>query len=109
MLSFHALKGDLLRSLVGACAMTICALVSLAAAAQERPNVVLMVTDNLGWGEIGVYGGGIMRGAETPRLDGLAAEGLQLLNYNLEPQCTPSRSALMTGRDPIRSGTTKVV
>ncbi|MEP0713134.1 arylsulfatase [Algoriphagus sp.] len=77
--------------------------------AQEKPNVVLIVMDNLGWGEIGAYGGGILRGAATPRLDELASEGVQLLNFNVEPQCTPSRSALMTGRHPIRSGTTKVV
>lgn len=81
------------------------------ALAQEeaQPNVILMVTDNVGWGEIGAYGGGVLRGAPTPRLDQLAAEGMQLLNYNVEPQCTPSRSALLTGRHPIRSGTTKVV
>lgn len=77
--------------------------------AAEKPNVVLVVMDNLGWGEIGAYGGGKLRGAETPRLDQLASEGMQLLNFNVEPQCTPSRSALMTGRHPIRSGTTKVV
>ena len=77
--------------------------------AQERPNVVFMMVDNVGWGEIGCYGGGILRGAETPRLDKLASEGTRLLNFNVEPQCTPSRSALMTGRHPIRSGTTKVV
>lgn len=82
---------------------------SLPATAQEQPNIVLVVMDNLGWGEIGVYGGGILRGAETPRLDQLAAEGMQFLNFNVETQCTPSRSALMTGRHPIRSGTTKVV
>ncbi|MDG5499633.1 arylsulfatase [Marinobacter sp. BGYM27] len=74
-----------------------------------KPNVVFMMMDNLGWGEIGVYGGGALRGAETPRLDALAAEGTRLLNFNVEPQCTPTRSALMTGRHPIRSGTTKVV
>ncbi len=78
-------------------------------AAQKKPNVVFMMVDNLGWGEIGTYGGGILRGAETPRLDKLAAEGMKLLNFNVEPQCTPSRSALMTGRHPIRSGTTRVV
>ena len=77
--------------------------------AQEKPNVVIMVMDNLGWGEIGCYGGGILRGAETPRLDNLAREGMRLLNFNVETQCTPSRSALMTGRHPVRSGTTKVV
>ena len=76
---------------------------------QGKPNAVLMVMDNLGWGEIGAYGGGILRGAETPRLDTLAEEGMKLLNFNAESQCTPSRSALMTGRHPIRSGTTKVV
>ncbi|MCO8121508.1 arylsulfatase [Stieleria sp. TO1_6] len=77
--------------------------------AQDKPNIVLIVMDNLGWGEIGVYGGGILRGAETPRLDMLASEGMRLLNFNVETQCTPSRSALMTGRHAIRSGTTKVV
>jgi len=75
---------------------------------KDKPNIVLMVMDNLGWGGIGVYGG-ILRGAETPRLDKLASEGMRFLNFNVETQCTPSRSALMTGRHPIRSGTTKVV
>ncbi len=79
------------------------------ASAQQKPNVVLMVIDNLGWGEIGTYGGGVLRGAPTPRLDALADEGMKLLNFNVEPQCTPSRSALMSARHPIRSGTTKVV
>lgn len=86
-------------------------LLGLAASGQvmAKPNVVLMVVDNLGWGEIGTYGGGILRGAETPRLDSIAAEGMKLLNFNVEAQCTPSRSALMSARHPIRSGTTKVV
>jgi arylsulfatase len=75
----------------------------------DVPNVVVMMVDNHGWGELGVYGGGVLRGAPTPRLDELAQEGMQLLNFNVEPQCTPSRSAFMTGRHPIRSGTTKVV
>lgn len=75
----------------------------------EKPNVVIMMVDNLGWGELGVYGGGTLRGAPTPRLDQLASEGMRFQNFNVEPQCTPSRSALMTGRHPIRSGTTKVV
>src|SRR6516162_3043656 len=73
-----------------------------------RPNIVLMLTDNLGYGELGVYGGGILRGAPTPRIDKLASEGMRLLNFNVEAQCTPSRSALMTGRFSIRSGTYEV-
>ena len=72
--------------------------------AQEQPNIVLVFMDNFGWGEPGFNGGGITRGAATPRLDGLAAEGLRLTNFNVEVQCTPSRSALMTGRYAIRSG-----
>ncbi|MCX7314286.1 MAG: arylsulfatase [Alphaproteobacteria bacterium] len=75
-----------------------------AAYAQDRPNVVLILMDNLGYGELGVYGGGILRGAPTPHIDKLASEGLRLLNYNVEAQCTPSRAALMTGRYAIRTG-----
>jgi arylsulfatase len=78
-------------------------------AASGKPNILLIMVDNLGYGELGVYGGGELRGAPTPRIDQFAAEGMRLTNFNVEPQCTPSRSALMTGRHPIRSGTTKVV
>jgi len=71
----------------------------------NKPNIVFILVDNLGYGELGVYGGGILRGAPTPRIDQLASEGTRLLNFNVEAQCTPSRSALMTGRFSIRSGT----
>jgi arylsulfatase len=64
--------------------------------------------DNFGWGEPGFNGGGIIRGAPTPRLDKLASEGLRLTNFNVEAQCTPSRSAIMTGRYAIRSGNATV-
>jgi len=76
--------------------------------AETRPNIVLILADNVGYGELGVYGGGILRGAPTPRIDRLAGEGMRLVNFNVEAQCTPSRSALMTGRFPIRSGTYQV-
>ncbi len=72
--------------------------------AQDKPNIVLVFMDNFGWGEPGFNGGGIVRGAATPRLDQVASEGLRLTNFNVEVQCTPSRSALMTGRYAIRSG-----
>ena len=75
------------------------------AAPVSRPNVVLMFPDNLGWGEVNVYGG--VRGAITPRLDRLAAEGLRLNNFNVEFSCTVSRAALMTGRYAIRTGATQ--
>jgi len=78
-------------------------------AAQVRPNILLILVDNLGYGELGSYGGGVLRGAPTPRIDLLANEGLRLTNFNVESQCTPSRSALLTGRFAIRSGTSRVV
>lgn len=74
------------------------------ATASDRPNIVLVMMDNMGFGEPGVYGGGLLRGAATPRIDGLAAEGMQLLNFNVEAQCTPTRAALMTGRYAVRTG-----
>ena len=73
--------------------------------AQSRPNVVLIFPDNLGWGEVGVYGSA--RGDVTPRLDRLAAQGIRLNNFNVEFSCTVSRAALMTGRYAIRSGATQ--
>jgi arylsulfatase len=75
---------------------------------QGKPNIVLVFMDNFGWGEPGFNGGGVARGAATPRLDRLAEEGLRLTNFNVEVQCTPSRSALMTGRYAIRSGNATV-
>ena len=68
------------------------------------PNILYVHIDNLGMGELGCYGGGILRGADTARLDRFAGEGLQLLNFAPEAQCTPTRSALLTGRYAIRSG-----
>ncbi len=77
-------------------------------AAQEKPNIVLVFMDNFGWGELGCYGGGIIRGAPTPRIDRLADEGMRLLNFNVEAQCTPSRAAIMTGRYAVRTGNCSV-
>jgi arylsulfatase len=78
------------------------------AADAARPNIVFILMDNLGYGEVGCYGGGVLRGAPTPRIDRLATESTRLLNFNVEAQCTPSRSAIITGRFAIRSGTHSV-
>ncbi|MFT5139815.1 MAG: arylsulfatase A-like enzyme [Lysobacterales bacterium] len=78
-------------------------LTGVAAESEDKPNIVLVLMDNFGYGEIGVYGGGVLRGAPTPRIDSIAHEGFQLTNYNVEAECTPSRSALMTGRYGIRT------
>ena len=74
----------------------------------RKPNILFMLVDNLGYGELGVYGGGQTRGAPTPRIDSLASDGLRLTNMNMEAQCTPSRSSILTGRYAIRSGTHSV-
>jgi len=74
----------------------------------KKPNIVFILMDNLGYGEVGCYGGGILRGEATPCIDKLATEGTRLLNFNVEAQCTPSRSAILTGRFSIRSGTHSV-
>ena len=75
----------------------------LAAAGKDKPNIVMVLMDNFGYGEVGVYGGGELRGAATPNIDSIAADGFQLTNFNVEAECTPSRAALMTGRYGIRT------
>ena len=70
----------------------------------QKPNVVFILADNVGYGDLGAYGGGELRGAPTPSIDQLAREGLRLTQFLVEPACTPSRAALMTGRYSIRSG-----
>jgi arylsulfatase len=69
--------------------------------ADRKPNIVFILVDNVGWGDFSVYGGT----TPTPHIDKLASEGIRFNNYNVESQCTPSRSAIMTGRHPVRSGT----
>jgi arylsulfatase A-like enzyme len=87
----------------------LCAVLSLCVAAssaiaQERPNIVFILVDNWGWGDVSVQGSP----TSTPRIDRLASQGLRMTNYNVENQCTPTRSAILTGRLPIRSGTQAV-
>ena len=87
---------------IGAFALLFSAtFVSLVAAASERPNVIVMVADDLGWADVGFHGNPII---ETPALDRIAAEGVQLNRFYTTPICSPTRAALMTGRDPIRLG-----
>ena len=76
--------------------------------ASKRPNVLFFHVDNLGFGELSCYSGGPFRGATTERIDAFAKEGFRLTNYCPESQCTPTRSALLTGRYGIRSGTHSV-
>jgi arylsulfatase A-like enzyme len=99
-----AMRGQRHRSVVeralfgGALLLLACS----AATADTPPNVVLVFVDDLGYGDLGVYGHPTIH---TPRLDRMAAEGIKLTSfYVAAPVCTPSRAALMTGRYPIRFG-----
>jgi len=80
------------------------ALLAPAVFAADKPNVVYILVDNWGWGDISAQGGTL----QTPNIDQFASEGFRLTNFNVQNQCTPTRSALHTGRLPIRSGTQKV-
>ena len=66
----------------------------------RKPNILVMVADDLGWADVGYHGGDI----DTPSLDRLAEQGVQLNRFYTTPICSPTRAALMTGRDPIRLG-----
>ncbi len=70
----------------------------------KKPNIVFILADDIGYTELGSYGGGKVRGFSTPNLDKMAAEGMKLLSFYSEPSCTPTRAALMTGRHPVRIG-----
>jgi arylsulfatase A-like enzyme len=83
--------------------LLFCLLVPVAGA-DDKPNVIYILVDNWGWGDISLQGGTV----PTPRIEKLAAQGMRLTNFNVQNQCTPTRSAIHTGRLPIRSGTQKV-
>jgi arylsulfatase A-like enzyme len=81
---------------------------SSAAMAQQKPNIILIVSDDTGYGDLGPYGGGEGRGMPTPNIDRLAKEGMQFYSFYAQPSCTPGRAAMLTGRIPNRSGMTTV-
>ena len=70
----------------------------------KKPNILIYLMDDLAWGDAGVFGGGKAVGAQTPNMDRLARDGLQLTSTYSQPSCTPSRATIMTGRLPIRHG-----
>jgi arylsulfatase len=70
----------------------------------KKPNIVFILADDVGYTELGSYGGGKLRGAPTANLDKMADQGMRFLNFYSEVECSPSRGALTTGRHPIRNG-----
>ena len=75
-------------------------LVARVPVAASPPHILFVVVDDLRWSDVGFHGSKI----QTPNIDKLAAEGVVLDNYYVLPLCTPTRSALMTGRYPIHTG-----
>jgi len=75
----------------------------------KRPNIIYVLADDVGWGELGWQGGGKFRGTPTPSLDRMAREGMRFNMAYAEPSCTPTRIAIMTGRHPVRTGLNAVL
>jgi len=75
----------------------------------KNPNIIYILTDDIGWGELGWQGGGKHRGHPTPNLDQMAHEGMRFQWAYSEPSCTPSRIAINTGRHPVRTGVKSVM
>ncbi len=95
------------RQLLSAMGMVLCTAIP-AFAQQDKPNILLIVSDDTGYGDLGPYGGGEGRGMPTPNIDRMAAEGMTFFSFYAQPSCTPGRAAILTGRIPNRSGMTTV-
>src|SRR5262245_23899012 len=86
---------------------TVVGLVAVPAAAQPKPNIILIMGDDVGWFNVGAYHQGMMA-SRTPNLDRLAAEGMRFTDYYAEASCTAGRANFITGQLPIRTGLTTV-
>ena len=92
-----------------AAAVTLWGTLSPASAQQaQKPNIILIVSDDFGYGDSSPYGGGPGRGMPTPNIERLANEGMTFFSFYAQPSCTPGRAAIQTGRFPNRSGMTTV-
>src|ERR1051325_6313128 len=91
-------------SLLVAWALTI--VPAAAAPIPRRPNIILVMTDDQGYGEVACHGNPILK---TPHLDRLHATSLRFTDFHVSPTCSPTRSALMTGRHEFRSGVTHTI
>jgi arylsulfatase A-like enzyme len=100
-----------LAALAVALALAMLAAVTSPVVAKEeakKPNIILILSDDFGYGDAGIYGGGPGRGMPTPSLDRMAEEGMTFFSFYAQPSCTPGRAAVQTGRIPNRSGMTTV-
>ena len=100
---------DFMKAICGTAALASLCLVTLPAAAQSsKPNILFIVSDDTGYGDLGPYGGGAGRGMPTPAIDRMAGDGMTFFSFYAQPSCTPGRAAMQTGRIPNRSGMTTV-
>ena len=81
---------------------------AMAQAPAKKPNILFIVSDDTGYGDLGPYGGGEGRGMATPSIDRMAGDGMTFFSFYAQPSCTPGRAAMQTGRIPNRSGMTTV-
>ncbi len=86
--------------LVALATLFVCTPKSLFAGELQRPNILFIVADDLGWSDVGWHNGF----SKTPNLDRLVREGVELNQHYVQPVCTPTRTALMSGRYPGRFG-----
>ena len=91
-----------MRSLIAFLLVACC----LPAIAADRPNVILILTDDQGYGDIAVHGNPVLK---TPNMDKLYSESVRLTDYHVDPTCSPTRSALLTGRYSTRTGVTHTI
>src|SRR5438046_1733424 len=95
----------------GACALSLAVLPAVtpgaAWAADKKPNIVVIMGDDVGWFNVGAYSRGIMSG-KTPNLDKLASQGMMFTDYYAEASCTAGRASFITGEIPLRTGLTTV-
>ena len=82
--------------------LAVC-LLALQTRAAERPNILLVITDDQGYGDLGVHGNPLIH---TPALDQLAGESVELTHFYVSPVCAPTRASLLTGRYNYRTGVT---
>ena len=90
-------------------ALTACSFVSTAQAADKKPNVVMLMSDDVGWGDYGAYFGGAALGHPTPNIDKIAREGAVFTNWYGQASCTAGRASFITGRIPVRTALSVVV
>ena len=90
--------------------VAVATMTSFPATAQQsqKPNILFIVSDDTGYGDLGPYLGGEGRGMPTPAIDRMANEGMMFTSFYAQPSCTPGRAAMQTGRIPNRSGMTTV-